>query len=66
MVIRGILQKNVRVIIAILCLFFNIICNKLLDFKKLYKSVDDTAIILCQFEMYFPPTFFDIMVCYSF
>ena len=60
--IRGILPKNVRVTITRLCLFFNAICNKVLDFKKLYELEDEAAIILCQLEMYFPPSFFDIMV----
>ena len=60
--IRGILPKNVRVTITRLCLLLNVICNKVLDFKKLDELEDEAEIILCQLEMYFPPSFFDIMV----
>lgn len=35
--IRGILPKIVRIHITRLCLFFNAICNKVLDFKKIYE-----------------------------
>ncbi|XP_050908133.1 uncharacterized protein LOC127121730 [Lathyrus oleraceus] len=60
--IHGILPKNVRVTITRLCLFFNAICSKVLDFKKLDDLEEETAIILCQLEIYFPLSFFDIMV----
>ncbi|XP_050876301.1 uncharacterized protein LOC127080005 [Lathyrus oleraceus] len=60
--IRGILPKNIRVTITRLCLFFNSICNKVLDFKKIDELEEEVAIILYQLEMYFPPSFFDIMV----
>ncbi|KAI5386956.1 hypothetical protein KIW84_073195 [Lathyrus oleraceus] len=62
MVIRGILPKNVRVIISRLCLFFKVIFNKVLDFKKLDELEDESAIILCQLKMYFTPLFFYIIV----
>ncbi|XP_058760712.1 uncharacterized protein LOC131634047 [Vicia villosa] len=45
--IRGILPKNVRVTITRLYLFFNSICNKVLDFKKLDELEDEAAIISC-------------------
>ncbi|XP_058733673.1 uncharacterized protein LOC131605318 [Vicia villosa] len=62
MAIRGILPKNVRVTIIRLCLFFNAICNKVIDFKNLDELEDEASIILCQLDIYFPPSFFDIMV----
>ncbi|XP_058725960.1 uncharacterized protein LOC131597270 [Vicia villosa] len=60
--IRGILPKKVRVVLTRLCLFFNAICSKVIDPKKLDDLENEAAIILCQLEMYFPPSFFDIMV----
>jgi hypothetical protein len=60
--IRGILPKKVRVVLTRLCLFFNAICSKVIDPKILDDLENEAAIILCQLEMYFPPSFFDIMV----
>ena len=59
--IRGILPKDVCHAITRLCLFFNAICCKVIDPKKLDDLENEAAIILCQLEMYFPPSFFDIM-----
>jgi hypothetical protein len=60
--IRGILPKKVRDVLTRLCLFFNAICSKVIDPKKLDELENEGAVILCQLEMYFPPSFFDIMV----
>ncbi|XP_058776944.1 uncharacterized protein LOC131651292 [Vicia villosa] len=60
--IRGILPKNVRKTITRLCLFFNAICCKSIDPLKLEDLENEAAVILCQLEMFFPPSFFDIMV----
>ncbi|XP_050902383.1 uncharacterized protein LOC127112997 [Lathyrus oleraceus] len=60
--IRGILPKNVRHAITRLCLFFNDICNQVIDPDKLDEMENESIIILCQLEMFFPPSFFDIMV----
>jgi len=60
--IRGILPDNVRKTITRLCLFFNAICCKVIDPLKLDDLENEAAVILCQLEMYFPPSFFDIMV----
>ncbi|XP_021847401.1 uncharacterized protein [Spinacia oleracea] len=59
--IRGILPKHVRNAITRLCSFFNTICNKVLDPEELDKLQANVVVTLCQFEMYFPPSFFDIM-----
>ncbi|XP_058768330.1 uncharacterized protein LOC131642060 [Vicia villosa] len=61
-VIRGILPNNVRKTITRLCLFFNSICCKAIDPIKLDDLENEAAVILCQLEMYFPPSFFDIIV----
>ena len=60
--IRDILPKNVRQTIMRLCFFFNSICAKVIDDKSLDQLENEAAVILCQLEMYFPPSFFDIMV----
>jgi hypothetical protein len=59
--IRGILPDKVRKTITRLCLFFNAICSKVIDPLKLDELERESALILCQLEMYFPPSFFDIM-----
>ncbi|XP_021730849.1 uncharacterized protein LOC110697776 [Chenopodium quinoa] len=60
--IRSILPKNVRYAITRLCLFFNAIYSKVIDPEHLNALEEEIVIILCQLEMYFPPSFFDIMV----
>jgi len=61
-VIRDILPKNVRQVITRLCIFFNAICKKVIDPNSLDELENEAIIILCQLKMYFPPSFFDIMV----
>ena len=61
-VIHGSLPDKVRVSITRLCFLFNVICSKVIDPKKLDELENESAIVLCQMEMYFPPSFFDIMV----
>lgn len=46
--------KNVRVTITILCLFFNVICSKVIDPRNLDEFEHEVAIILCQLDMFFP------------
>jgi len=60
--IRGILPKNVRHAITRLCLFFFSICSKFIDLLKLNELEDEIVVILCELEMFFPPSFFYIMV----
>ncbi|KAG2371826.1 uncharacterized protein HKW66_Vig0239470 [Vigna angularis] len=60
--IRGILPKKVRLTITRLCSFFSSICSKVIDPTKLDELQNEIIIILCQLEMFFPPSFFDIMV----
>ena len=60
--IRGILPDKVRVAITCLCFFFNAICSKVIDPKKLDDLENEAAIVLYQLEMFFHPSFFDIMV----
>jgi len=60
--IRGILPKNVRHTITRLCSLFSSICCKVIDPLKLDELEDEIVVILCELEMFFPPSFFDIMV----
>ena len=60
--ICGILPDKVRVAIICLCFVFNAICCKVIDPRQLDDLENEAAIVLCQMEMYFPPSFFDIMV----
>ena len=60
--IHGILPDKVKVAITCLCFLFNAICSIVIDPKKLDELENETAIVLCQMEMYIPPSFFDIMV----
>ncbi|GJY70799.1 uncharacterized protein Tco_0474502 [Tanacetum coccineum] len=60
--IRGILPPRVRHTITKLCLFFNMIHSKVIDPEKLDEWQRDIILTLCQLEMYFPPSFFDVMV----
>ena len=60
--IRDILPKKVKNAITHLCFFFNAICSKVINPLKLDELENEAAIILCQLEMYFPPSFFNIMV----
>ena len=60
--IRGILPEKVRNAITRLCFFFNAICSKVIDPSQLDILENEAAIIVCELEMYFPPSFFDIMI----
>ncbi|KAA0064274.1 transposase [Cucumis melo var. makuwa] len=60
--IRSVLPKHVRYAITRLCLFFNSICNKVIDVTQVEKLQEDIVITLCLLEKYFPPSFFTIMV----
>ena len=60
--IRGILPDKVRLAITRLCFLFNAICSKVIDPRRLDELENEAAIVLCQLEMYFTPSFFDIMV----
>jgi len=62
LVIQDIFPKKVTHAITHLCFFFNAICSKVVDLLKLEELENEASIILCQLEMYFPPSFFDIMV----
>ena len=60
--IRSILPKKVRWTITKLCYFFRAICSKVIDVGKLQALDREIIVTLCELEMFFAPSFFDIMV----
>ena len=60
--IRNIQPIYLRDTITKLCYFFNTISQKVIDPEALGKLQADVVKTLCHLEMYFPPSFFDIMV----
>ena len=60
--IRSILPEKVRSSITKLCSFFKSICSKVIDPAILPTLQKEIVITLCELEMFFPPSFFDIMV----
>ena len=60
--IHSILAEKVRSAITKLCFFFRSICSKVIDPKISQILHKEIVITLCELEMYFPPSFFDIMV----
>ncbi|XP_027364518.1 uncharacterized protein LOC113871621 [Abrus precatorius] len=60
--IRSILPKKVRMAITKLCFFFKAICSKVIDPGRLPSLQNQIAETLCELEMYFLLSFFDIMV----
>ena len=62
MAIREIFPNKVRHAITRLSFFFNDICSEVINPVKLDELDNKAAIILCQLEMYFPSSFFDVKV----
>ncbi|XP_071727574.1 uncharacterized protein [Rutidosis leptorrhynchoides] len=60
--IRGILPNRIRHTITKLYLFFNMIHSKVIDPGVLDEYQRDIILTLCELKMYFPPSFFDVMV----
>ncbi|KAI5388928.1 hypothetical protein KIW84_074549 [Lathyrus oleraceus] len=60
--IRSILPEKVRSSITKLCSFFKSICSKVINPAILPMLQKEIIITLCELEMFFPPSFFDIMV----
>src|SRR6266542_2899569 len=60
--IRNILPLNVRETIMNLCFFFNKISQKIMNVLELDELQAAVVETVCHLEMYFPPSFFDIMV----
>ena len=63
-VLRGVCVFFIRVchVGVCLCFVFNAICSKVIDPATLDELENEVVVVLCQMEMYFPSSFFDIMV----
>ncbi|KAL0549456.1 hypothetical protein IC582_013938 [Cucumis melo] len=48
--IRSVLPKHVRYAITRLCIFFNLICNKVIDVQQLKKLEEDIVVTMCLLE----------------
>ncbi|XP_010484854.1 PREDICTED: uncharacterized protein LOC104763136 [Camelina sativa] len=59
--LRGLLPKGPRVVITRLCNYFNRLCQRVIDPKKLITLVSEFVETMCQMERIFPPSLFDIM-----
>ena len=59
--LRGLMQKPVRDVVMRLCNIFKRICVKVWDPAGFDRLKEDTAHVLCDLEIYFPPAFFDVM-----
>uniref|UniRef100_I1Q696 DUF4218 domain-containing protein n=1 Tax=Oryza glaberrima TaxID=4538 RepID=I1Q696_ORYGL len=59
--LRNILPPKVRYTIQQLCSFFHAIGQKIIDPEGLNELQAELVRTLCHLEMYFPPTFFDII-----
>ena len=60
--IRGLMEPWVQKTVLDLCNFFDTISQKSITKNHCFQLKEEIVVILCELEMYFPPSFFDIMV----
>lgn len=60
--LRKAISKPIAKVLSELCTFFKVICEKVIDVKKVEQMEHAIPIILCKLEKYFPPAFFNGMV----
>lgn len=60
--VKATLQKSVAIPLIRLSVFFKAVCSKVVDPQDLDHLQYEIIEILCQFEMIFPLSFFDIMI----
>ena len=60
--VRGILPKELTMILVELSNFYRQLCSKVLWVAELERLEHQIAVTLCKMEMIFPPAFFDVMV----
>jgi hypothetical protein len=56
------MDEHVRATLTGICKFFDVINRKSISVKKLGRLQEEIVVILSDFEMYFPPAFFGVMV----
>lgn len=64
--IRGILPKHVRHVITKLCIFFNVICSKVIDLDMLDNQQADVIVTLCNSRCIFPFHFWTLWFIWLF
>lgn len=62
MALRGLMQRPIRIAINRLCCFYGKLCQRELSRKDLETMEKEIVITMCELEVHFPPSFFDIMV----
>ncbi|XP_062080640.1 uncharacterized protein LOC133785417 [Humulus lupulus] len=60
--IKGLMPLGPRDAIIRLCTFFNRICQRVLDRESIMALENDVIETLCLLEIFFPPSFFDVMI----
>ena len=60
--VRNLLPTDVTSAIVEICQFFRDISAKVLDINELDRLQDRIVVTLCRMEMFFPPSFFTVMV----
>jgi hypothetical protein len=62
--IRAVNHPYLKMVITCVCHFFNAISNKVIDVVELDEIRKEMRVTMCQLEMCFPPSFFDMMEHY--
>ena len=59
---RGIMDDHVRNTLLDFCNIFDVLSQKSISVRHLTRLQEEIITILCELEIYFPPSFFDVMV----
>jgi hypothetical protein len=62
--IRAINHPYLNMVITCMCHFFNAISKKVISVSELDELRKEIRVTMCQLEMCFPPSFFDMMEHY--
>jgi hypothetical protein len=62
--IRSVNHPYLKMVITRMCHFFNAISKKVIDISELDELRKEIRVTMCQLEMCFPPSFFDMMEHY--
>jgi hypothetical protein len=62
--IRVVNHPYLKMVITHMCHFFNAISKTVIDFSELDEIRKEIRVTMCQLEMCFPPSFFDMMEHY--
>jgi hypothetical protein len=62
--IRAVNHPYLKMVITRMCYFFNTISKKVINIVELDDICKEMRVTMCQFEMCFPPSFFDTMEHY--